>query len=65
MGSAGGEGLHLALYWWWVGGYLQPGGSGAAGFYWVGVLAHVLGTCWLVALVLRDVLDPRLRASRA
>ncbi|MBS44517.1 MAG: hypothetical protein CMH83_15405 [Nocardioides sp.] len=55
----GGEVLHLALYWWWVGGYLQPGGSGAAGFYWVGVLAHVLGTCWLVALVLRDVLDPR------
>ena len=53
-----GEVMFLALHSWWRGGLLDPGGEGVAGFYWIGIVLHVLGTGWLVAQVVRDVRWP-------
>lgn len=53
------EVVYLALYWWWRGGLLTPGGEGPAPFYWLAIGVHVAGTLWLVAVVVRDVWWPQ------
>ena len=53
-----GEVLYFASVWWYLGGYLAPGGDADAGFYWVAVVVRVAGELYLVALVARDVLRP-------
>lgn len=55
-----GELVFLALHSWWLGGQLDSGTDGVAGFYWIGIVVHVLATGWLVALVARDVRRPEL-----
>lgn len=52
------EVVFLAMHWWWRGDLLNPGGNGAAGFYWLAIAVHVGGTLWLVAVVARDVWWP-------
>jgi len=47
-----------AMHSWWRGGLLDPGGDGPAGFYWIGIGVHVVGTLWLVAMVVGDVWWP-------
>lgn len=53
-----GEVLYFAAVWWYLGGFLAPGGGGDAGFYWVAIVLRVLAQLYLVALVARDVLRP-------
>ncbi len=53
-----GEILYFAAIWWNLGGYLDPPGDGDPGFYWLGILARVVATLYLVAIVVRDVLRP-------
>ncbi|WP_182525084.1 glycosyltransferase family 87 protein [Nocardioides dongkuii] len=55
----GSEVLYFAAVWWYLGGYLAPGGGGDAGFYWLAILVRVAGELFLIALVVRDVLVPR------
>ncbi len=56
------EVFHLAMLSWWRGGILDPAGDGPDAFYWLAIVAHVAGTLWLVAAVVRDTweadLDP-------
>ncbi len=33
-----GEVLYFAAVWWYLGGYLAPGGGADAGFYWVAIV---------------------------
>lgn len=54
----GGEVAFLALHSWSLGGQLDSGGDGVAGFLWIGIVLHVAGTAWLVAMVVRDVRWP-------
>ncbi len=49
-----------ALHSWWLGGLLEPGGDGPDGFYWIAIGIHVVGTLWLVAVVVADVWWPEL-----
>ncbi|WP_170219357.1 glycosyltransferase 87 family protein [Nocardioides litoris] len=59
------EAAYLALLWWWRGGLLSPGSGGSAGFYWLAIAVHLLGTLWLVAAVARTVWSPRRDVVRA
>ena len=52
--------VFAAMHSWWRGGLLDPGGDGPAGFYWIGIGVHVVGTLWLVATVVGDVWWPEL-----
>ncbi|MEQ4498917.1 MAG: hypothetical protein ABN474_07550, partial [Nocardioides kribbensis] len=61
----GAEILYFASVWWYLGGYLAPGGGGDAGFYWVAIVVRVAGELYLTALVVRDVLRPEHDPVRA
>lgn len=52
------EVLYFAMVWWYLGGFLAPGGGEDAGFYWVAIVLRMAGELYLVALVVRDVLVP-------
>jgi uncharacterized membrane protein len=53
------EVTYFALSWWWRGGLLAGGGADAGPrFYWLAIAVHVVGTAWLVAMVVRDVWWP-------
>ena len=54
-----GEVLYFASVWWYLGGLLDAGGGGDAGFYWVAIVLRVAAELYLVALVTRDVWRPR------
>jgi uncharacterized membrane protein len=49
-----------AMHSWWLGGLLDPGGDGQSGFYWIAIGVHVIGTLWLVAVVVGDVWWPEI-----
>ena len=53
-----GEVLYFACVWWYLGGFLAPGAGGDAGAYWVATVLRMLAELYLVAVVVRDVLDP-------
>ena len=53
------EVLYFASVWWYLGGYLEPGGGGDDGFYWLAIVVRVLGELYLVGIVVRDILLPR------
>lgn len=53
-----GEIFYFASVWWYLGTYLNPGGGGDAGFYWLAVGIRVAAELYLVVLVVRDVLMP-------
>jgi heme exporter protein D len=53
-----GELYYFASVWWYLGTYLNPGGGGDAGFYWLAVAIRVAAQLYLVVLVVRDVLMP-------
>ena len=56
------EVLYFATIWWYLGGYLRPGGaadgSSSAPVYWIAIVLRMLGELYLVALVARDVWRP-------
>ncbi len=53
-----GELLYFAGVWWYLGGFLAPGGGDDAGTYWVLILLRMAAELYLVAVVVRDVLSP-------
>jgi uncharacterized membrane protein len=53
-----GEVFYFASVWWYLGGYLAPGGGGDAGFYWLAILLRMAAELYLVAIVARDVWRP-------
>ena len=50
-----GECLYFAMVWWYLGGFLDPGGDGDAGFYWIAIIVRMLAELYLVVIVARDV----------
>jgi uncharacterized membrane protein len=53
-----GEIYYFASVWWYLGTYLNPGGGGDPGFYWLAVGVRVAAQLYLVVLVVRDVWMP-------
>ncbi|MEO9322327.1 glycosyltransferase 87 family protein [Nocardioides sp. C4-1] len=56
--------VFFAMTWWWKGGLLSRS-DGPAGFYWIAIAVHLVGTLWLVAMVVRDVWWPEDDVVRA
>jgi uncharacterized membrane protein len=55
----GGELLYFACVWWYLGGFLQPGGTnGEPGFYWLAIFVRMACELYLVVIVVCDVLQP-------
>ena len=54
-----GEVFYFAAVWWYLGGFLAPAGGGDAGFYWAATLLRMAAELYLVAMVVRDLWDPR------
>jgi uncharacterized membrane protein len=55
----GAEVFYFAAVWWYLAGYLNPGGGGDAGLYWVAIVLRLAGELWLTGVVVRDVLKPQ------
>jgi uncharacterized membrane protein len=53
-----GEIFYFASVWWYLANYLNPGGGGDAGFYWLAVGVRVAAQVYLAVVVTRDVLLP-------
>jgi uncharacterized membrane protein len=53
-----GELLYFASVWWYLGGYLAPGGGNEPGFYWLAIIVRMAAELYLIAIVTRDVLVP-------
>jgi uncharacterized membrane protein len=53
-----GEIYYFASVWWYLGTYLNPGGGGDPGFYWLAVAVRIAAQLYLVVIVARDVLMP-------
>ncbi|WP_166135127.1 glycosyltransferase family 87 protein [Nocardioides ochotonae] len=59
--------FYFAAVWWYLAGWLAPGGGDDPGFYWLAIVLRIAGELYLVALVVRDVLRPQhdpVRAAR-
>ena len=54
----GGELFYFCAVWWYLARYLDPGGGGDAGFYWMAIIVRVVAQLYLVAIVVRDVIRP-------
>lgn len=54
-----GEVIYFASVWWWLGDFLDPGAGEFSPSYWLAVVLRVAAQLWLVAMVVRGVLDPR------
>jgi uncharacterized membrane protein len=54
-----GEVIYFAAVWWYLGGYLAPASGGDAGFYWAAIVIRMLAELYLVAMVVRDIWQPR------
>jgi uncharacterized membrane protein len=53
-----GEIFYFASVWWYLANYLNPGGGGDAGFYWLAVGIRVAAQAYLAVVVIRDLLVP-------
>jgi uncharacterized membrane protein len=51
--------LYFASVWWYLGNFLAPAGGGDSAFYWFAILIRIAGQLYLVAIVVRDIMDPR------
>ena len=58
------EVVYFATVWWYLGSFLAPADGGDAEFYWFAVILRMAGELYLVAIVVRDVLWPRLDPVR-
>jgi uncharacterized membrane protein len=59
------EVFYFASVWWYLAHYLDPGGGGDPGFYWLAILVRVAAQLYLVVIVVRDVLAPQYDVVRA
>jgi uncharacterized membrane protein len=53
-----GEIFYFASVWWYLGSYLNPGGGGDPGFYWLAVGIRIATQLYLAAIVTRDIVLP-------
>ncbi len=53
-----GELLYFVAIWWHLGGLLSPGDGSADRIYWLAVLLRLATQSWVVAVVVRDILQP-------
>jgi hypothetical protein len=53
------EVFYFASVWWYLQGDLAPGDNGGPMIYWIAIAVRMAGELYLVAIVARDVLDPR------
>ncbi len=53
-----GELIYFAAIWWHLGGFLSPGNGAPDRVYWLAVAIRLLTQGWVVAMVVRDVLQP-------
>ncbi|HEY2878764.1 glycosyltransferase family 87 protein [Nocardioides sp.] len=53
-----GEIYYFASVWWYLGTYLNPGGGGDPGFYWLAVGIRMAAQLYLAVIVVRDILMP-------
>ena len=60
-----GELLYFASVWWYLGGYLAPGGGSETGFYWLAIILRMAAELYLCAMVARDIWWPRHDPVRA
>jgi uncharacterized membrane protein len=60
----GGELFYFASIWWYLGNYLEPGGGGDPGFYWLATVIRMAAQLYLVVIVARDVYWPELDVAR-
>jgi uncharacterized membrane protein len=60
-----GEIFYFASVWWYLGNYLNPGGGGDAGFYWLAIIVRMAAELYLVVIVARDVLMPQYDVVRS
>jgi uncharacterized membrane protein len=61
----GGELFYFCAVWWYLAHYLDPGGGGDAGFYWLAIIVRVAAQLYLVGIVVRDVLMPEYDVVRS
>jgi uncharacterized membrane protein len=54
----GTELFYFVSVWWYLGEYLNPGGGGDPGFYWVAMIVRIAGQLYLTTIVVRDILRP-------
>ena len=54
----GGEAFYFAMVWFYLGGYLDPGGGEDAGAYWIAIVVRVAAQLYLAGVVVRDILRP-------
>lgn len=50
--------VYFAAVWWYLGGFLAPGGGGDAPFYWFAILVRVAGELFLAGLIVRSLMSP-------
>jgi uncharacterized membrane protein len=60
-----GEVYYFASVWWYLGGFLDPGGGGEPGFYWLAVGLRVAAQLYLGVVVARDIWYPQHDVVRA
>lgn len=53
-----GEVFYFAMVWFYLGGWLQPGAGDDPGLYWLAIVVRMGCELYLVAVVVRDVLQP-------
>lgn len=53
-----GEIFYFAMVWFYLGGWLQPAAGDEPGFYWLAIVVRMVCELYLVAIVVRDVLQP-------
>lgn len=53
-----GEVIYFGAIWWHLGGLLAPGDGGADRLYWLAVLIRLGTQAWVVAMVVRDIVQP-------
>jgi uncharacterized membrane protein len=59
-----GEIFYFAAVWWYLANYLEPGGGGNPGFYWLAIGLRMATQLYLVVIVARDVLLPEYDVTR-
>jgi uncharacterized membrane protein len=50
------EVFYFMAVWWYLGGFIAPASGDEAPLYWVAIVVRLLGECYLIAVVARDVL---------